>query len=127
MSVGEAVAAGQGGPAGNRPHALDHAGARVYEWCGAQVVDARGFYDMSSIGPLADALVAAAAERTKVVLDASGITFADSALLNLLILTHQRTDLRVAAPPQQLIRLLQLTGVDTVLKVRETVEEAAAL
>ncbi|MET7271101.1 STAS domain-containing protein [Streptomyces flaveolus] len=97
-----------------------------YEWCGAWVVGARGAYDMNSITPLADVLDTAAQEHPKVVLDASGITFADSTLLNLLILTRQATDFRVAAPTQQLSRLLELTGVDTVLKVRETVEEAAA-
>ncbi|WP_225631352.1 STAS domain-containing protein [Streptomyces solaniscabiei] len=97
-----------------------------YEWGGAWVVCARGAYDMNSVTPLADALDTAAQEHPKVVLDASGITFADSTLLNLLILTRQATDFRVAAPPQQLTRLLELTGVDTVLKVRATVEEAAA-
>ncbi|MCZ9338319.1 STAS domain-containing protein [Streptomyces sp. TRM76130] len=96
-----------------------------YERRGAQVVDARGAYDASSIAPLAEALDAAAEKCPKVVLDASGITFADSTLLNLLILTHQAVDFRVAAPTRQVRRLLQLTGVDSVLTVRETVEEAA--
>ncbi|MFJ8194989.1 STAS domain-containing protein [Streptomyces sp. NPDC096094] len=90
------------------------------------MVGARGPYDMSTVTPLADALDTAAKEHPKVVLDASGITFADSALLNLLILTHQAADFRVAAPARQLKRLLQLTAVDTVLTVRETVDEAAA-
>ncbi|MFG2679743.1 STAS domain-containing protein [Streptomyces sp. NPDC048392] len=97
-----------------------------YEWCGAWVVCARGAYDMGSIAPLAAALDTAAKRHSKVILDASGITFADSTLLNLLIVTHRGVDLRVAAPTQQLRRLLQITGVDAVLKVRETVEEAAA-
>ncbi|WP_345940976.1 STAS domain-containing protein [Streptomyces sp. E2N166] len=97
-----------------------------YEHRGAWVVSARGPYDMSTVTPLADALDTAAKEHPKVVLDASGITFADSALLNLLILTHQAADFRLAAPTQQLERLLQLTGVDTVLRIRETVDEAAA-
>ncbi|MFF9455864.1 STAS domain-containing protein [Streptomyces flaveolus] len=96
-----------------------------YEWCGAWVVGARGAYDMNSITSLADALDTAAKQHPKVVLDASGITFADSTLLNLLIHTHQAADFRVAAPPQQVTRLLELTGVDTVLKVRPTVEDAA--
>ncbi len=59
------------------------------------------------------------------VLDASGVDFGDSALLNLLILTHQAGNLRVAAPPQQLQRLFEMTGVDTVLEIRETVDAAA--
>ncbi|WP_244258526.1 STAS domain-containing protein [Streptomyces sp. Tu 2975] len=105
---------------------LDQATVVQYEWCGAWVVGARGDFDMHSITPLADALDTAAKEHPRMVLDASGITFADSTLLNLLIRTHQAADLRVAAPTQQLRRLLRITGVDTVLKVRATVEEAAA-
>ncbi|MEU9591595.1 STAS domain-containing protein [Streptomyces sp. NPDC048193] len=96
-----------------------------YERCGAWVVAARGAYDLNSITALGAALESAAKEHPKVVLDASGITFADSTLLNLLILTRQAADFRVAAPTQQLTRLLELTAVDTVLKVRATVEEAA--
>ncbi|WP_432131972.1 STAS domain-containing protein [Streptomyces tendae] len=93
---------------------------------GAQVVGARGSFDLSSIAPLTEALDRAAAEHSKVVLDTSGITFADSSLLNLLILTHRTVDLRVAAPTRQLCRLLEITGVDGLLTVRPTVEEAAA-
>ncbi|MFF9001299.1 STAS domain-containing protein [Streptomyces achromogenes] len=96
------------------------------EYCGAWVVSARGSCDMQSITPLAEALGTAAKQHRKVVLDASGIVFGDSALLNLLILTHHEADLRVAAPAQQMRRLLELTGTDTLLKVRATVEEAAA-
>ncbi|WP_324605896.1 STAS domain-containing protein [Streptomyces sp. NRRL S-813] len=97
-----------------------------YEWRGAWVVAAHGSYDMHSIPPLADALAAAARKHPKVVLDASGVVFADSSFLNLLILTHQAGTLRVAAPPQQLQRLFAITGVDAVLEVRETVDDAAA-
>nr|WP_308291878.1 STAS domain-containing protein [Streptomyces sp. RS2] len=72
-------------------------------------VGARGSFDPSSIAPLAEALDRAAAEHSKVVLDASGITFADSSLLNPLIPTHWTVDLRVAAPTRQLCRLLEIT------------------
>ncbi|MFJ8542426.1 STAS domain-containing protein [Streptomyces sp. NPDC093586] len=126
MSRDDAVTGHSSDAGGHRLRVLDQTTLVQYERCGAWVVGARGAYDMQSITPLADALHAAAAEHPKVVLDASGITFADSSLLNLLILTHQAVDFRVAAPTQQLSRLLQLTGVDTVLKVRATVEEATA-
>ncbi|MEV4947869.1 STAS domain-containing protein [Streptomyces sp. NPDC053755] len=96
-----------------------------YERHGAWVVVARGSYDMDSITPLATALETAAQRHRKIVLDASGITFADSTFLNLLILTHRMTDMRVAAPTHQVQRILELTGVDTVLTVRATVEDAA--
>jgi anti-anti-sigma factor len=96
-----------------------------YEWRGAWVVTAHGSYDMHSIQSLADALDAAARKRPKVILDASGVDFADSTFLNLLILTHQTGTLRVVAPPQQLQRLFAITGADTVLEIRETVNAAA--
>ncbi|MEU5144630.1 STAS domain-containing protein [Streptomyces sp. NPDC021139] len=108
-----------------QPQGLDQTSVAQYECCGVRVVGARGAYDLHSIAPLSEALAAAAKEHSKVVLDASGITFADSTLLNLLILTRRSVDLRVAAPTQQLRRLLDITGVDTLLKVRATVEEAA--
>jgi anti-anti-sigma factor len=106
---------------------LSPEGAAVtqYEWRGAWVVAAYGSYDIHSITPLADALKNAVREHPKVVLDASGITFADSTLLNLLILTHRSGALRVAAPSRQLRRLCDITGADTVLVMRETVDEAA--
>ncbi|MEU6669691.1 STAS domain-containing protein [Streptomyces sp. NPDC046727] len=107
----------------------EHApGAAViqYEWRGAWVVAAHGSYDMHSIQPLADALNAAARKHPKVILDASGVDFADSTFLKLLILTHQTGTLRVAAPPEQLQRLFAITGADTVLEIRETVYAAAA-
>ncbi len=96
-----------------------------YEWRGAWVVAAHGAYDMHSITPLADALETAAKEYPKVVLDASGVTFADSTLLNLLILAHQAGPLRVVAPSPQLQRLCEITGVDSILEIRGTVDDAA--
>jgi anti-anti-sigma factor len=104
---------------------VDGAAVEQYERHGAWVVVARGSYDMDSITPLATALETAAQKHPKIVLDASGITFADSTFLNLLILTHRMTDMRVAAPTHQVQRILELTGVDTVLTVRATVEDAA--
>ncbi|MEV7079614.1 STAS domain-containing protein [Streptomyces sp. NPDC093516] len=92
----------------------------------ACVVVARGAWDMDSITPLADALRSAAREHPKVILDASGVTFADSTFLNLLILTHQAVTLRVVAPSPQVRRLCRITGVDGLLHLRATVEDALA-
>ncbi|MFF3418184.1 STAS domain-containing protein [Streptomyces sp. NPDC002698] len=110
--------------------APDEAVVVQYECHGCRVLICRvliasGSYDMASIKPLADALGIAAREDPRVVLEASSITFASSAFLNLLVLTRQTTDLRVAAPTPQVQRLLEITGIDTILKVRATVEEAA--
>ncbi|WP_328535120.1 STAS domain-containing protein [Streptomyces sp. NBC_00344] len=110
--------AGSGGAAAQ-------AGATQYALPGAWVVVAAGEYDIDTITPLSAALSAAAAEHPRVILDASGVTFADSSFLNMLILVHQKTDLRVAAPGTQLRRLLDLTGMNAVLQIRATVEEAA--
>ncbi|MFF7970537.1 STAS domain-containing protein [Streptomyces sp. NPDC007905] len=106
-------------------HAPEGAEVTQHAWRGAWVVVAQGSYDMHSITPLADALETAAKKHPKVVLDASGVDFADSTFLNLLIRTHQLGNLRVAAPPQQLQRLFEITGADTVLQIRGTVEAAA--
>ncbi|MFF9473424.1 STAS domain-containing protein [Streptomyces roseolus] len=97
-----------------------------YEYRGAQVVEARGDYDMHSLGPLTDALNAAAATHPKVILDASGVTFADSSFLNLMILAHRTGKLRVAAPSTQVRRLCAITGVEDVLEIRDTLSDAAA-
>ncbi len=124
--VNDAGGSGERSTERDEARVVDGVTVAQYEGRGVRVVVARGSYDMHSITSLADALDTATREHRKVVLDASGITFADSTLLNLLILTHQATDLRVAAPTQQLRRVLELTGVDAVLTVRATVEEAAA-
>ncbi|MCX4759488.1 hypothetical protein OG562_00475 [Streptomyces sp. NBC_01275] len=62
----------------------------------------------------------------RVVLNASEITFADSTLLNLLLRIHRHTTLRVAAPALQSRRVPEITGVASVLVVRDTVEAAAS-
>ncbi|MFI5689599.1 STAS domain-containing protein [Streptomyces sp. NPDC051636] len=97
-----------------------------YELGGAWVVVARGDCDMNSLGPLTAALETAAEKHRRVVLDASAVTFADSSFLNLVVRVHQETSLRVAAPAPQLRRVLELTGADAVLDVRDTVDDAAS-
>ncbi|MER6345995.1 STAS domain-containing protein [Streptomyces sp. NPDC001595] len=104
--------------------ALTPGAVMQYESRGAWIVAAHGDYDMHSITPLADALHSAAKRHQKVVLDASGVTFADSTFLNQVILAHQVGTLRVAAPSPQLERLLMITGVDTVLEIHQTVDDA---
>ncbi|MFF4401537.1 STAS domain-containing protein [Streptomyces sp. NPDC001480] len=105
-------------------HAAHGAAVLQYEWHGVPVVAARGEYDMGSIAPLADALEVATRKDPKVILDASGVTFADSTFLNLLILTHQAGTLRVVAPSPQVQRLCEITGADSFLEIRGTLEDA---
>jgi anti-anti-sigma factor len=89
-----------------------------------RIVTPHGDLDADTLGPLRRELTEAASNGRVVVLDASGITFADSSFLNLLLSTHQHGDLRIAALPPQLERLLRIVGVDQVLKVYTTPEEA---
>ena len=95
-----------------------------YELRGTWVFVAHGAYDLNSITPLADVLESAAEKYPRVAVDTAAVSFADSTFLNLLISIHHATDLRVVAPPAQLRRLLELTGADTVLAVRATLEDA---
>ncbi|MFF1542505.1 STAS domain-containing protein [Streptomyces sp. NPDC058291] len=104
----------------------DRAAVLQYERNGAWVVVAHGDYDLNSIAPLEDALVTAARKHSKVVLDVSALTFADSTFLNLLIRIHRETGMRLAGPPANLQRLLEITGADGVLDVRATVGDAVS-
>ncbi|MFG2985523.1 STAS domain-containing protein [Streptomyces sp. NPDC048258] len=88
------------------------------------VVAAHGELDQDTLAPLEEALVSAAGRHPLVVLDAGSITFGDSSFLNLLLRLHHLTDLRIAAPGDQLRRLFAVTGADTVLSLHASVEDA---
>ncbi|MEW2546343.1 STAS domain-containing protein [Streptomyces sp. NPDC047002] len=97
-----------------------------YALDGAWVIRVRGDLDLDSLPPLRAALEAAAAAHPVTVLDASGVTFADSSALNLLLDTAQASALRIAAPSEALLRLLRITGADQVLPVWPDAARAAA-
>ncbi|MFJ9026462.1 STAS domain-containing protein [Streptomyces sp. NPDC102259] len=106
-------------------HGPDDKGTTVqYEREGAWVVVAHGDYDTNTITPLEEALDTAARKHARVVIDVSGVSFADSTFLNLLLRIHHMTSLRVAGPPRQLRHLFEITGADTVLDTRENIREA---
>lgn len=88
------------------------------------VIEARGELDQDTLAPLEDALATAAARHPVVVLDVGAITFGDSSFLNMLLRLHRITALRIAAPGDQLVRLFQLTGADTVLAIHPDVQDA---
>ena len=90
------------------------------------VVVACGAFDMDDIELVSDALESAAREHSPVVLDAEGITFAGSTFLTLLLRANSQTPLRVAAPSQELLQILEMTGAITLLDVRATVTDALA-
>ncbi|MFJ9026729.1 STAS domain-containing protein [Streptomyces sp. NPDC102259] len=105
-------------------HGPDGKATVQYEQDGAWVVVAHGDYDTNTIAPLEEALDTAARKRSRVVVDVSGISFADSTFLNLLLHIHHTTSLRVAGPPRQLRHLLEITGADTVLDTRDNIQDA---
>ncbi|MFJ7147204.1 STAS domain-containing protein [Streptomyces sp. NPDC100445] len=68
---------------------------------------------------------------TFVVLDVAGVPFCDSAGLNALLAAHRRareigTRLVLAAVPDQLRQLLRITGVDEIIDIFDTAQDAAA-
>lgn len=91
------------------------------------VVRAQGDLDLSNLEPLANRLRAAAASSPVVILDAADITFGDSSFLRILIEVARTTELRVAAPRPALRRLIEMVGLDAVLKLHDSVEEARAV
>ncbi|MEU2624297.1 STAS domain-containing protein [Streptomyces sp. NPDC007157] len=97
-----------------------------YEEEGVWVVVVHGAFDHDSVPLLASALQDAALTHARVVVDAAGMTFADSSVLNVLLNFHHGRRLRVARPAHQFHRVLELTGADKVLDVRSTVQDAIA-
>ena len=91
---------------------------------GCWVVRARGAIDSDSVDPLFIALWQAVGGYDVVVLEASAVTFAASSFLSLLIETHHRTQLRIAAPGTAVTRLLRTAGVDTVIRTYPTLDAA---
>ncbi|MGW7271642.1 STAS domain-containing protein [Streptomyces sp. NPDC054864] len=94
---------------------------------GSWVVVVRGDLDMDSVPSLREVMERAAAALPVLVLDASGVTFADSSALNLLLLIHQASTLRIAAAPPQMLRMLRLTGADQILNLYPSMEEACTV
>ncbi|MFF0054502.1 STAS domain-containing protein [Streptomyces microflavus] len=88
------------------------------------VIVLRGEYDFQSMPALRAQVEAAATAHGGVILEASGVTFADSMTLSLILATHQRTALRIVAPSERLSRLFSIRGVDAILNIYASVEAA---
>ncbi|MFD5539920.1 STAS domain-containing protein [Streptomyces sp. NPDC127079] len=117
---------GESRPDPTTPHAASVPHLTQREQAGAWVVAVHGAFDANSAPLLASALQNAATTHTTVVVDAAGMTFADSTVLNVLLNFHQNHRLRLARPARQFLRVLELTGADKALDVRPTVEDAVA-
>jgi len=88
---------------------------------GATVVQAEGDLDFTSITRLRAVLLPLVAQG-RVVLDAAGVTFCDSAGLHAILQAHRDarangTVFRVAAPPGPLTRVMELSGALQLLAV----------
>jgi anti-sigma B factor antagonist len=94
---------------------------------GAGVLYVSGELDLASAPRLAEALAELAADP--VVVDLSGCTFLDSAGLGVLLasaraLSDSGRSLRVAAVDPRILRVLEITAVDTLIAVHPDVESA---
>ncbi|MFK0175637.1 STAS domain-containing protein [Streptomyces xanthochromogenes] len=106
------------------PH--PHPAPRVKQYAanGSWVVAVEGELDAQTLPPLQQAMERAAATQPILVFDASGLSFADSSTLNLLLQTHRATALRIAGAQPQLLRVLEMTGADTALALFPSVADA---
>ncbi|MER7722717.1 STAS domain-containing protein [Streptomyces sp. NPDC096323] len=94
---------------------------------GALVLAVTGDLDLDNVAPLGGALESAAQDGdAPVVVDLSGVNFADSTTVNVLLQgqTLLGPRLRVAAPSPFVERLIGVLGLDSVLPVFPTVAEA---
>jgi stage II sporulation protein AA (anti-sigma F factor antagonist) len=97
------------------------------------VVRVAGEVDMSHEDELRAELRAAAADAKGIVVDLTECEFIDSSGVRALLLSReeQRADqgpekLAVAASSDQILRILSVMGIDQVIPIHSTVEEAAA-
>jgi anti-anti-sigma factor len=88
------------------------------------VIAPRGEFDMDNVTSLGAEIETMTAVHGGVVLDASGITFADSSFLRMILGAHRRTDLRIAAPSVRVARLFDFAGVENYLRIYPTLETA---
>jgi len=95
----------------------------------AYVITVGGEVDMDNVAPLSQALQPKTLTGGgAVVLDLSGIRFADSTTVNVILRAHTdlATRLRLAALSDNIERLLELVGVREMLPVYDTVDDALA-
>ncbi|MGW7315766.1 STAS domain-containing protein [Streptomyces sp. NPDC054865] len=79
-----------------------------------------GEFDLASVGLLAEACDGEAAGAALLVVDVTGLTFADSTVLGVLIrLRHTRNLVLQGPVPSQLLRLLGMTGVLPLFEIRD--------
>jgi stage II sporulation protein AA (anti-sigma F factor antagonist) len=96
---------------------------------GIRVLTVAGEIDHHTGDQLRRALDVTGAARPRIVIDMRQITFMDSTGINILIAAYQAVTeaggwLRLAAPTDSVLRVLQLVGIDAVIDCRETLRQA---
>ncbi|MGW6821793.1 STAS domain-containing protein [Streptomyces sp. NPDC055005] len=97
---------------------------------GVRVIVCVGDFDADTLGPLKAAATAAAEDLgvRRIVLDATGVTFADSSMLNVMILLLNTGRLVLAGTvPPQLGRLLDVTQAGQLFTTADSGEAARGL
>jgi anti-sigma B factor antagonist len=99
---------------------------------GATVLTITGELDLATIGVLKDAVGAELDVKTApVILDLSDLTFCDSTGLGSFVALHRQaaaagTTIALAGPRKRVADLLQISGINQVVPVFESVAEAVA-
>ncbi|GAA2625767.1 hypothetical protein GCM10010425_22940 [Streptomyces spororaveus] len=94
---------------------------------GAQVLILAGDFDSGTMASFRRALGdARVARATRTIIDVSGVLYADSCLIRLLVHAHHRLPrFMVAGPlPPQVRRLLELSGAAAILRITPDIEAA---
>ena len=123
------VTAGGGGGGGQERPASNFA-VTVHDRGSDTVIAVTGELDIYTAPALRDALLdVVAAERSEIVVDLLGVAFLDSSALGVLVGGYKRVStmgghLRVACPPGPLTEIFRVTGLDRVLPLYTSVEDA---
>ncbi|MEV6962773.1 STAS domain-containing protein [Streptomyces sp. NPDC051207] len=98
---------------------------------GIRVLTLAGEIDHHTGDQLRQALDVTGVSRPRIVIDMRQVTFMDSSGINILINAYQDVTaacgwLRLAAPTDSVLRVLQLVGVDDIIDCHPTLREALA-
>ncbi|MFI9569540.1 STAS domain-containing protein [Streptomyces rishiriensis] len=95
-----------------------------------RIVTVQGEIDNDVKDALSQALLPKDGEiRPRIVADLSGVTFMDSSGINVFVAAHQAVSgnqgwLRIAAPQEPVLLVLQMVGVDTLITCHPSIEQA---
>jgi anti-sigma B factor antagonist/stage II sporulation protein AA (anti-sigma F factor antagonist) len=96
---------------------------------GARIVAVKGELDLSTHEQLSEQLVSEAGSGEPVIVDLSSCEFIDSSGIRALLMgmkAGERGGFAVAGPGPQVLRILEMTGLDRELTVHDSVDAALA-